>query len=389
MSGMESFLGSRRSYLPRTGGASLRNTGRSFFANGGVSLPGANAFRGVDPRLLSAFMPSHTRWSAPRADARKAEGAMYPEVQALLKRKDTTAAPAVAPAAAAPAVAATTNIAAEAKDEETIYPADTKNEEMDNKSKIMYPKVQALLKKMTATPPAAAAAAAKEGTTKKRKEDDDDDEKEGGPKADSGILALPGTVSQPTNNAPTTAATAAVAPTTPASGRKSVAYAIPNTTGKASLNSPGVKSLKTDIAEGFASADRLHKQFDFTEGINRLRKQLTNVDVQIQTAKRSLLYFPPGPGQDVQSFASKRDVQRHMGLTSHKQVPKFISYGDVRSPSTGMKRKGFKGKLMAVMKADVERFGIEPAPMPQRQSTRPATQKEQRINPMSSKNKTK
>ena len=350
MSGMESFLGSRRSYLPRTGGASLRNTGRSFFANGGVSLPGANAFRGVDPRLLSAFMPSHTRWSEPRADAAKAGGAMYPEVQALLKRKETTAAPAVVPVAAVPAAAPAPAAAAPA-----AAPA-------------------------PAPAPVAAApvaAATKEAT--KEINDDDDDEKAGA-KAGSGILVLPGTVSQPTSNATTTVAAAAVAPTTPTSAKsKAVAYAdddgpdtkISNAAGKALVDSPVVKKLKMSIAEQMTSMDRL-------------RKKLTNVDVQIQSkAKRSLLYFLPG--QEVKSFNSQKDVERHMGLTSHKQVPKFTAYGEVRSPSTAMLKKGFKGKLMAVMKVDVKKFGITSAYMPQRQSGRAATRKKQRINPQSSK----
>ena len=125
---LESFFGGDRAFLPRTGGTSLKNTGRSFFARGGASLPGANAFRGVDPLLLSAFMPQHKCWSQPRAGpadeagtddsaaatkdmdgdtttSKEPKSKGKPQVQALLKTKNITAAAAAPAAPAAPAAA--------------------------------------------------------------------------------------------------------------------------------------------------------------------------------------------------------------------------------------------------------------------------------------------
>ena len=53
--------------MPSSGGAVLKNMGRTFLAAGGTKLPGSQVYgRNVDPRLLRAYLPKEKRWHEPR-----------------------------------------------------------------------------------------------------------------------------------------------------------------------------------------------------------------------------------------------------------------------------------------------------------------------------------
>jgi hypothetical protein len=50
-----------------SGGAVLKNMGRTFLASGGTKLSSSQVYgRNVDPRLLRAYLPKEKRWHEPR-----------------------------------------------------------------------------------------------------------------------------------------------------------------------------------------------------------------------------------------------------------------------------------------------------------------------------------
>lgn len=357
MTRFENFLGGNRSFLPRTGGTSLRNNGRSFFAAGGVRLPGANAYRGVDPRLLDAFLPARKRWSEPRPDPTPAQQGKIVDNAAATQHST----PSVSKAAArVPRLEATKSAVVS---EATVFAAPA-------------PPAAPLAPAAAPAPAPAAALASAAAPALSPK-----------PAAvGSGTLALKGTVSRPTGRAsasaspvkskrlmPSDAASATKISETP----KRVTPLIPGEQQNDNTEVAGARARAAKEDKVNATGGNMSAADDAS--IELIRSKLTNAGSDIKKGTNNKFVYFPGGQESPISFTSKASAASYMGI-SHKKLPELRVFGEAKDATPAMRNKTFTGMFMAVGKEDFKTLQITPATFPQRQSGRAATIAEQHVN---------